>query len=85
MAIPVYEGVNKMVDTQVPVKCLQLIQKIIQVIPGLFNSEQIQTFISLIHFPHQGIKEEVANLLMIVSSQFDDETSLMEIQKISTK
>jgi hypothetical protein len=85
MAIPVYEGTNKTVETQVPLKCLQLIQQVIKVLPGLFNKEQIQTFISLIHFPHHQIKEEIANLLMIVSPSFDDETSLMEVQKFSAR
>jgi hypothetical protein len=48
-------------------------------IPNFFNKEQIQVFINLIHFPSSAMKEEVANLLMIVSPEFEDDTELMEI------
>jgi hypothetical protein len=37
IAYPVMDG--KMIDTQVPVKCLQLVQKVVKVLPGLFTKD----------------------------------------------
>jgi hypothetical protein len=38
---------------------------------------------NLVHFPNQTIKEDVAKLLMIQSDDFDDQNSLLELQKIN--
>ncbi len=39
---------------------------------------------NLVHYPNQVIKEEVARLLLQVSTEFDDASnSLLELQKIN--
>ncbi len=39
---------------------------------------------NLVHYPNQAIKEEVARLLLQVSTEFDDAAnSLLELQKIN--
>lgn len=39
----------------------------------------MQMVTNMVHLPTQNIKEEIGNLLLIVSSEFDDEHSLLEI------
>ena len=38
---------------------------------------------NLVHYPSQLVKEEVAKLLLLTSSEFDDANSLLEIQKLN--
>jgi len=39
--------------------------------------------LNLVHYQNQSVKEEVANLLLIVSDEFDDSNSLLELQKLN--
>ena len=58
-----------------------MIEKILETMPegSVFNKEQLKMLTNLIHFPSQAIKEEIANILMIISPDFDSSSSLMEI------
>lgn len=38
---------------------------------------------NLVHFNNQSVKEEIAKLLLTVSAEFDDQNSLLELQKIN--
>lgn len=68
-------------DVSITVKCLQVLQKVVELKPATLNDEQIKMLINLIHYPSQSVKEEVANFLLIISEEFDDANSLLEIQK----
>jgi hypothetical protein len=38
---------------------------------------------NLVHFPNQVIREDAVKLMMVVSSEFDDQNSLLELQKLN--
>lgn len=77
MAIP---GANSTADLASIQKALQVIQKLIELNPGVFVKHQLQMLFNLVHYPNQVIKEEVARLLLQVSTEFDDAAnSLLEL------
>ena len=55
----------------------------VEMIPGIYNQEHLQMLLNLVHYQNQSVKEEVANLLLIVSDEFDDSNTLLELQKIA--
>jgi hypothetical protein len=64
-------------------KSLQIIQRLIELQPGLFSKSQLQLIFNLVHFPNQVIREDAVKLMMVVSSEFDDQNSLLELQKLN--
>lgn len=38
---------------------------------------------NLVHYPNQAVREDVAKLIMTLSTEFDDQNSLLELQKIN--
>lgn len=39
---------------------------------------------NLAHFPSQAVKEDLGRLLLTYSPEFDDQSSLLDLQKINT-
>lgn len=79
MAIP-----NSTTDIITTTRALQVIQRLIELSPGVFAKHHLQMLFNLAHFPHQSVKEDVARLLLTHSSDFDDQSSLLDLQKINT-
>ena len=38
---------------------------------------------NLVHFRHQQVKEEVGEILLVLSDEFDESETLLELQKIN--
>ena len=55
----------------------------IELNPGIFVKHHLQMLFNLVHYPSQPVKEEVAKLLLLNSTEFDDANSLLELQKIN--
>lgn len=45
------KGSNKQIDSTMTIKCLQLVQTIINYFPGTFSKDQLQMITSLVHLP----------------------------------
>jgi len=76
MSMPTVENASKNVDSQLPQKCLQLVQKILETIPETYSKDQLKLLCNLVHFPHQGVKEEMGSVLLSMSS---DSMDLLEV------
>jgi hypothetical protein len=50
--------------------------------PDLLSQEYLQVLFNIVHHHSLPVKEEVANLILIHSQEFDDQNSLLEFQKI---
>eukprot|EP00347_Sterkiella_histriomuscorum_P011916 403370605 len=70
-------------DTTIIIKALQLIQKMIQLIPDIYSKDHTQMLANLVHFRHQQVKEEVGEILLVLSDEFDESETLLELQKIN--
>eukprot|EP00347_Sterkiella_histriomuscorum_P012679 403367644 len=79
LAIPT----EKHQDTTIILKALQLIQKMILLIPDIYNKDHTQMLANLVHFRHQQVKEEVGEILLVLSDEFDESETLLELQKIN--
>lgn len=51
--------------------------------PKIYNEEHLKALLGLIHSNHISIKEEIANLILILSDEFDRAFTLMEIQRVN--
>lgn len=80
MAIP-----NSTTDVITTTRALQVIQRLIELNPGVYARHHLQMLFNLAHFPNQAVKEDVARLLLTHSSEFDDQNSLLELQKINAQ
>ena len=62
-------------------KAIQVLEKMLEIIPepNILDEECISKLISLIHFPDRKIKEEIGSLLLLLSDEIDDPSSLLEI------
>ena len=60
-------------------RALQVVQKLLDLSPGIFAKHHLQMLFNLVHFGNQAVKEDVAKLLMTVSSEFDDRNSLLDL------
>lgn len=67
------------------VKALLVIHKMLELIPepDILEPECVVKLTSLVHFPNLKIKEEVGNIMILLSEELDDPTSLLEIQKFN--
>ena len=51
----------------------------IEINPNVYTKDQLRMLLNLVHFPIPSVKEEVANLMIIVCDEFEDERQLMEV------
>lgn len=51
----------------------------VEVVPDIYNHEHLQMLLNLVHYQNQSVREEAGGLLMVVSNEFDDSNSLMEL------
>jgi hypothetical protein len=51
--------------------------------PDVLDEDSIQKIVNLAHFPNFKIKEEVGNIMIILSEELDDQSSLLEVQKFN--
>jgi hypothetical protein len=61
------------------IKALQIVAKGISIIPDLFNQDMLQSLMNLVHSQNMSIREEVGDLLLALSDEFDDQNSLLEL------
>ena len=47
----------------------------------IVSEHQVSDMVNLIHLPSQPIKEEIANILLTLSDEFNNPQDLFEIQK----
>jgi hypothetical protein len=59
-------------------RALQVIQRMLELTPGVYGMHNLQMLFNLVHFPHQTVKEDVAKLLLTKSVEFDDQNALLE-------
>ncbi|CDW82490.1 UNKNOWN [Stylonychia lemnae] len=70
-------------DTQMALKAIQIIQKAIQIIPDLYSQDILQSLMNLVHSQNLSIREEVGGLILTLSDEFDDVSTLLELQKVN--
>ena len=75
------QGGNQQADPNVMLKALQVVVKMVQIIPedNLLDQDILQKITTLVHYPDRRIKEEVGQLLLLISEEFDDPSTLLEI------
>lgn len=78
MAIP-----NSNSDAATISRALQVIQRLLELNPGIYAKHNLQMIFNLVHYPNQAVREDVAKLIMTLSTEFDDQNSLLELQKIN--
>ena len=51
--------------------------------PDILDPDCVRKLTNLVHFPDRKIKEEVGNIMILLSDELDDHTSLLDIQKFN--
>lgn len=79
------QGGDQQADPNVMLKALQVVVKMVQIIPEghLLDEDSLQKITNLVHYPDRRIKEEVGQLLLLISDEFDDPSTLLEVQKFN--
>jgi hypothetical protein len=54
------------------IKALSFINRMVEIKPDIYNENQLQMLKNLVHYPQQSVKEEVGELLISLSEEFED-------------
>lgn len=70
---------QKQNDVGMMTRALQLLRHFLKVKPDSLAKEFLQMVRNLVHYPAQSVKEEVGEILLTLSEEFDDSSSLLEL------
>ena len=67
-------------------RAIQILERIATLFPKALAAESIKNIANCIRFKiHQQVRDEAANFLLSVCSDFDDAKSLLEIEKVQPR
>jgi hypothetical protein len=69
-------------DAQIVVKTIQIMSSMVCLFKTCLAKDSIKHICSCVNSGHPAIRDEAANFLLNICSDFDDANSLLEIQKV---